>query len=81
MYKGRHEEARAVLTKYHGNGDPNSALVTIEYEEICETLEYEKSVQQTDVKTLFNTRPNRWRIGVVAAVAGLFARNKICWPW
>ncbi|KAM6506967.1 hypothetical protein FALCPG4_018779 [Fusarium falciforme] len=69
VYKDRVIEAREVLTKYHGNGDPNSALVSIEYEEICQTLNFEKTVQKTNWMSMFNTRPNRWRMGVVAAVA------------
>ncbi|CAH0040368.1 unnamed protein product [Clonostachys rhizophaga] len=32
--------------------------IAIEYQEICQTLEHEKSVQKTSFKTLFSTRPN-----------------------
>lgn len=67
IYKDRHDEAKAILTKYHGNGDPESVLVDIEYAEICQTLEHEKCMQKTNLKALVQTRPNRWRIGVVAA--------------
>ncbi|KAM0326349.1 hypothetical protein ACHAQA_006951 [Verticillium albo-atrum] len=69
IYQDRHDEARAILIKYHGNGDPNSTVVAIEYEEICQTLQYEKTVQTTDYKALIRTRSNRWRLGVTAAVA------------
>lgn len=69
IYKDRHEEAKAILTKYHGNNDPNSAVVEIEYSEMCQTLEYEKTVQKTNFKALFKTKSNRWRLGVVAATS------------
>lgn len=57
------------MTKYHGNNDPNSAVEEIEYSEMCQTLEYEKTVQKTNFKALFKTRSNRWRLGVVAATS------------
>jgi Sugar (and other) transporter len=69
IYHDRHDEAKAMLIKYHGNGDPNSSVVAIEFEEICQTLSYEKSVQKTEWKALVNTPANRWRLGVVAGVA------------
>src|ERR1041384_6222754 len=69
IYQDRHEEARNILVKYHGNGDPNSAIVALEYEEICQTLQHEKTVQNVNLKTLVKTRSNRWRLGVTAAVA------------
>jgi hypothetical protein len=59
-----------MLTKWHGAGDPDSAVVTLEYEEICQTLAFEKSVQKINFKALFSTRPNRWRMGCNIAVAG-----------
>jgi MFS family permease len=70
IYQDRHEEARAMLTKWHGGGDPDSAVVALEYEEICQTLAFEKSVQKTNVKALFSTKSNRWRMGCNLAVAG-----------
>lgn len=59
-----------MMTKYHANGDPHSTIVALEYEEICQTLAHEKTVQKTNMRTLFSTRPNRWRMGVSIAVAG-----------
>jgi hypothetical protein len=38
MAQGRHEEAVAFLTKYHGNGDPNARLVRLEVEEMREGI-------------------------------------------
>ncbi|CAI6092708.1 unnamed protein product [Clonostachys chloroleuca] len=74
IYKNRQSEARAIWAKYHGDGDADSPLVAIEYQEICQALEHEKSVQKTSFKTLISTRPNRWSIGVVCAVAGVFSQ-------
>ncbi|GKT44504.1 lactose permease [Colletotrichum spaethianum] len=58
-----------MLVKYHGNGDSESLVVKAEYDEIRQTLDHEKTVQKTDYISLFNTRPNRWRIGITIAVA------------
>ncbi|KAM0420159.1 hypothetical protein ACHAPD_003728 [Fusarium lateritium] len=69
VYQDRHEEARDILVKYHGDGDTRSPVVLIEYDEICQTLQYEKTVQKTDFAALYKTRSNRWRLGVTAAVA------------
>ena len=38
MMQGRFEEARNFLIKYHGNGDPNSKLVALEYAEFMDTI-------------------------------------------
>lgn len=70
VYQDRHDEARAMLVKYHGNGDPNSTLVAVEFEEIRQTLEFEKSVQKTEMKALVATKANRRRIGIAIAVGG-----------
>ncbi|RDW57067.1 hypothetical protein BP6252_13882 [Coleophoma cylindrospora] len=69
MYMDRHDEARAVLVKYHAGGDENSPLVAAEYEEIRQTLEFEKSVQHVGWKALVSTKPNRWRAGVCMTLA------------
>lgn len=71
IYQDRLDEAKAILVKYHGNGDEHSTVVALEYEEILRTLQHEKTVQKTDLKPLVGTRPNRWRLGITAAVAGM----------
>ena len=35
---GREEEAFALLTKYHGNGDPNNPIVKLQIEEFKENI-------------------------------------------
>lgn len=77
IYKDRHDEAKDMLTKYHGNGDPNSPVVLLEYEEILQTLEYEKTVQKTTFKALVATRPNRWRFGITLAVGSKFSTHAV----
>ena len=37
--KGRNEEALAILTEYHGFGNPNSKIVQLEYAEYCGSIE------------------------------------------
>ncbi|KAI9019655.1 hypothetical protein DFJ74DRAFT_769354 [Hyaloraphidium curvatum] len=39
--KGRNDEARAVFTKYHGAGDPNHPIVTVQMEELIAAQEEE----------------------------------------
>ncbi|KAH6715906.1 general substrate transporter [Leptodontidium sp. MPI-SDFR-AT-0119] len=59
---GRVEDARAVLTKYHGNGDENSELVAFEMLEIQETLRLEKEAAHQNVwRDMIATKANRKR--------------------
>lgn len=39
MARGRSEEARAFLTRYHGAGDPNAQAVTVQWKEFQESIE------------------------------------------
>jgi len=65
----RQEATRAMLVKHHANGDSTCALVAAEFEEIRQTLEFEKRVQNTKYKALLGTRPNRRRFGICLAIA------------
>ncbi|SPN99268.1 related to hexose transporter protein [Cephalotrichum gorgonifer] len=42
VYQGRYQEAKDILVKWHGYGDPNSRLARFEMAEITATLEIEK---------------------------------------
>ena len=42
--QGRDEEAKAVMVKYHANGDVNDALVQWQYEEIRASLKAEAEI-------------------------------------
>lgn len=81
VYNDRLDEARAIILKYHANGDTDSDILRIELEEIVQTLEYEKAVQKTDFKALVANQPNRWRFGCVAAVAGKCKQQQCMCSW
>ena len=66
--QGRGDEARAVLVKYHGEGDPASALVEWEYAEILQAIREEEQQNMT-WKAFFSSAPNLKRIGLCFAVA------------
>ena len=60
---GKQERARAVLTKWHGYGNSESAWVKLQLHEYEETLELngtDKSVW--DYRALFRTRASRYRL-------------------
>lgn len=73
IYENRKEEALAILVKYHGSGDPNSPIVTVQYREICSSLDHEKETQTVGFKALISTRANRWRFGIVAGIGGNYS--------
>lgn len=77
VYQDRHEEAKAMIIKYHGGGNANSPIVAREYEEIRQSLSHEKATQTVGFKALVATKPNRWRLGVVAATAGKYITPRI----
>ncbi|KAL2834643.1 putative MFS hexose transporter [Aspergillus pseudoustus] len=62
--KGRTEEARNILIKYHGNGVEND-IVTFELQEIIAGVEADKTVMQFNweaVKTTIGSKGNRYRL-------------------
>lgn len=70
--KNKADEAKKTLIKYHGNGNPNSALVKLECEEIKSSLEAEAEVgsgKWWDYKILLKTRANRYRMWIIFLVA------------
>ncbi|KAH6949692.1 MFS transporter [Ilyonectria sp. MPI-CAGE-AT-0026] len=71
--RDRHEEALAILIKYHGEGDPNSAFVQAEYLQISETLRLEKEASTHPWRELFTTKSNLRRVAVAFCV-GLFSQ-------
>jgi sugar porter (SP) family MFS transporter len=72
--KGRKEEARAVLVKFHGNGDENDEFTQLEFEEITITIEGETSrAEQSSWKSLFQTPGNRHRVFLLLCI-GLFSQ-------
>lgn len=73
--KGRVEEARQMLVKYHANGDNESELVAIEVQEILSALEYERQVQVGSWAQALKSKSNRKRFTICVAVAVLTLWN------
>lgn len=68
--KGRGIEARAILVRYHAEGDKDSEFVKAEYSQIEQTLEAEMKIAQMSRKTVFSTPGMRKRV-VIATFLGL----------
>ena len=70
MGQGHMDKARAVLVKYHGNGNPDSLVVKLELEEMEEVIELEGSDKRWwDYRGLFNSRQARYRTFLVTCIA------------
>ncbi|KAL2831635.1 general substrate transporter [Aspergillus pseudoustus] len=67
--KGKLDQARAVLVKYHGNGNENDAFVQFEFAEIRETLRLEQDAASTGWKELIRTSGNRKRCLLIILTA------------
>ncbi|KAG6875459.1 hypothetical protein C0992_003769 [Termitomyces sp. T32_za158] len=68
--KGRDEEARDILVKYHAEGDETSEFVQAEFVQIKQTLELEKETEKVGWLQLVATAGMRRRI-LVGAFLGL----------
>lgn len=69
MTMGRHEEARAVLAKYHGEGNPNHPIVVLEMEEMAHSIKAADDGRPWwDYRGLFASRQSRRRLGRAAAM-------------
>jgi hypothetical protein len=71
--KDRHEEARAILVKYHAEGDENSELVIAEMAQIQATIEIELENKKMSWRQYFTSAANRKR-AVLALCIGVFAQ-------
>jgi MFS family permease len=66
----RFEEAEAIMTKYHANGVPNTALVTLEIAEMRESIKQEASDKRWyDYSELVSSRSERYRTFLVVSMA------------
>jgi hypothetical protein len=68
---GKSALAREVLVKYHGDGDPDSAVAAFELSQIQESLACEAELSDKrwwDYRPLFNCRPALYRIWLVMLV-------------
>jgi hypothetical protein len=66
---GKVAEARAILAKYHANGDHNDALVEFQMGEIVMALEKEKVKSQVSYGDFVRTPGNRRRLFVMTLLA------------
>ncbi|KAK6366420.1 hypothetical protein LTR64_008435 [Lithohypha guttulata] len=70
---GKSDEARAVLIKYHGAGNPDSAVVNLEIDEMHEQIntqaEIEAGQKWWDYRMLVNNKENLYRMYLVFLVA------------
>jgi hypothetical protein len=71
--KDRYDEARAILVKYHAEGDENSELVVAEMAQIQATIEVELENRKMSWRQYFTSAANRKR-AVLAMCIGVFAQ-------
>lgn len=80
MSKDRTEDALAVLAKYHGDGDPNAAIVQLQYREILEDRELNPSDERWwDFRELVRDKQSRYRAWMVIGIAffGQWSGNNV----
>jgi len=78
MAHGREAEAKAFLVKYHGNNDPNSPYVALEWQEFKEGISTTGSDKRWwDLSELVSTKNARWRflMVILMGVFGQFSGN------
>lgn len=69
MANDRHEDALAVMAKYHGEGDRNSPIVQLEYREMMEDISITGSDKRWwDYSELVNSKEARYRSMLVVAM-------------
>ncbi|KAB5549491.1 general substrate transporter [Coniochaeta sp. 2T2.1] len=74
------EAARAMLTKYHGLGNPDSAWVSLQMREYEEFLDMNGSDKRWwDYRSLFNSRAANYRLGcnMCISIFGQWAGNAV----
>ncbi|KAF2814705.1 general substrate transporter [Mytilinidion resinicola] len=70
----RHEEALDTMARYHGDGSRDSAIVQLEYREMCEDISVTGSDKRWwDYRELFNNREQRYRTMLVVSM-GFFGQ-------
>lgn len=73
MSHNKTEQARAVLVKYHGNNNEDSAVVKLELEEMHASIEYQREIEEGqkwwDYRMLVDNKQNLYRMYLVFLVA------------
>jgi hypothetical protein len=71
--KDRHDEAYAILTKYHAEGDPDSEFVRAEMAQIQTTIAIELEASKKSWFDLFTSSGMRRRV-IISTALGLFTQ-------
>ena len=71
--KGRTEEAHQVIAKVHANGNMDDEIVTLELQEIKDTIKLEQEFEGNSWLQLFKTKGNRRRV-LILLTLGLFSQ-------
>lgn len=71
--KGRHEQAKQIMAKYHAQGDMNDELVNVEYHEIQQTIALEQEYEKNEWRELWSTPGNRHRLLILVSI-GFFSQ-------
>jgi hypothetical protein len=79
--KGRHDEAKTILAKYHTNGDIDHPLVALEMTEMVSAIDTEHEASWKDLfdlRVLVESRSSRYRLMLNVAFSwfGQFSGNK-----
>jgi hypothetical protein len=70
IMKDRADEALAIFAKYHGDGDPDSPIPQLEYNEVLEIHNTCRDPNPWwDYRPLVSSRGARYRLGMVIAMA------------
>jgi Na+/melibiose symporter-like transporter len=71
--KDRHEEALAMFTRWHGEGDETDEFVQLEYAEVRAAIALDKEQDRTNWSDFLKTKGNRKRIIIITAI-GFFSQ-------
>jgi hypothetical protein len=69
----RHEEALAVFTRLHGEGNEHEEFVQLEFAEVRAAIKLDKEQGKTGWADFFRTKGNRKRFGIITAI-GFFSQ-------
>jgi hypothetical protein len=76
--RGKQDQAKAMMVKYHGQGNPDSIWVTLQLREYEEYLEMDGADKRWwDYRALFMTRAARYRMACncIISIFGQWAGN------
>ncbi|CAN9208027.1 unnamed protein product [Alternaria alternata] len=71
--KDRHEEALAVFSRWHGEGNENDEFVQLEFAEVRAAIALDKEQDRTNWSDFLKTKGNRKRIIIITAI-GFFSQ-------